>query len=135
MRSKARRKNIPILLNFTGEIIKINLRKEEDRFKSQTGNSLLLPPLGSPHIEVIRKVEDGAMFAVEMHVVHGIPPQMHGTLYIVQEHIAKLLYGKRHDLLIVYNKQIESTENKLKPNETMLVGDDLAYFSVDDSSN
>jgi hypothetical protein len=131
MKSKVRRKNVPILLNYTGEIIKVFLRKDEDRFKSQTGNMLILPPIGHPMVEVSRKLEDGALFASEIHIVRGIPPPMQGILYIVQDHIAKLLYGSRNDLLIIYNKRVESTGNLLKPDETMLVGDDLAYFSVE----
>jgi hypothetical protein len=135
MKSKARRKNMPIILNYTGEIVKISLRTNEDRFKSQTGDVLMLPPIGNPSIEVVKNFDESAMFASETHVVHGIPPPMHGILYIVQDHIAKLLYGSRKDLLIIYNKHIESTENPLKPHEIMLVGDDFAYFSVDSSPN
>lgn len=130
MKSRSRRKKVPIILNYTGEIIKINLRKDEDRFKSQTGNVLILPPLGKPTIEVISKLDDGAIFASEIHVVHGIPPPMYGILYVVQDHIAKLLYGSRDDLLVLYKKRVELSGNKLKINEAMLVGDDFAYFSV-----
>ena len=110
------------------------LRPNEDRFKSQTGDVLILPPLGNPFIEVIRKTDPNEIFALETHVVRGLPPPMHGVLYIVQDHIAKLLYGTRKDVLIVFNKRVESTENPLNLQETMLVGDDFAYFLVESES-
>jgi hypothetical protein len=131
MKSRGRRKNVPILLNYTGETVRINLRENEDRFKSQTGNVLILPSLGKPKIEVLKKLEKDALFASEIHIVHGIPPPMHGVFYIVQDHIAKLLYGIRDDLLILYEKRAENAGNSLKPEEMVLVGDDFAYFSVD----
>lgn len=135
MRSKVRKRAMPIILNYTGAIIKIHLRKDEDRFKSQNGNELLLPPLGNPSVEIVKKYDIADTFLSEIHIIHGIPPPMFGILYIVQDHIAKLLYGTRNDMLILVNKRAESTENILKPEEMMLVGDDLAYFSVEFVSN
>jgi len=122
---------MPIILNYTGEIVKLNLREGDDRFKSQTGNVLILPPLGKPIEKVVKKLDEGATFAYECHVIHGIPPPMNGTLYLVHDHMAKLLYGIRNDLLVLVNKRAESTGNPLKPEEMILVCDDFAYFSVD----
>jgi hypothetical protein len=135
VKSETRRRNIPAILNYTGEIIKIYFRKDEDRFKSQKGEMLILPPIGRPTVEVIKKLEEGALFASEMHVVRGIPPQMQGIMYVVQDNVAKLLYGVRNDLLVIYNKRVESSKNVLRPEEIVLVGDDFAYFSVEVDSD
>lgn len=126
-----RKLKTPILLNYTGEKIKIILEKNDNRFKCQTGNLLLLPPLGTPTIEIVSSKAPGEVFYTETHIVRGIPVPMDGVYYIVQDHIAKLLYGIRKDLLILHNKSVESSKNMLKLDEMMLVGDDLSYFIVD----
>ena len=125
-----RRKEVPILLNYTGEIVKINLPENDDRFHSQYANYLIIPPLGKPYVEINNIKEENTLFHTEICTVKGIPPPMKGVLYIVQENIAKILYGVREDLLIVFNKTVESAENPLKPEEIILVGDDLAHFVV-----
>jgi hypothetical protein len=130
-----RRKDVPILLNYTGEIIRIILPENDNRFRSQNGTELVLPPLGKPTVEIRQIMEDGALFHTEIHEVHGIPPPMKGVYYIVHDHIAKLLYGIRTDLLVIYNKRAESSKNVLKPEEMMLVGDDFSYFIVTSSTN
>ena len=118
-----------MLLNFTGETVKILLPKNDERFQEPNCGELVLPSIGRPYVKIEQLKEANANFHSERHIVKGLPAPMDGVLFIVQDNIAQLLCGTRTDLVILYNKRAENAENPLNKDEIMLVGDDLAYFS------
>lgn len=128
------KRQFPILLNYTGELVRIKLLPGIDaRFKQQKGGNnrfIILPPLGRPVIktEMIKDPED--IFPTLHYRVEGLPVPGREVFYIVHDNIARILSRHRNDLLVLCDVTVSNTENPLKAGEIYLNCTDLAHVLV-----
>ncbi len=130
----------PILLNYTGEIVKLKAdlknTKNDPRFKVPKISAgdityLVLPPLGKATVkhELNKDVLD--VFPTVHYIVEGLPDPIPEVFYIVNTNVAKILSRRRNDLLILWEAEAKSSKNVLKPDEIILECTDFAHVLVE----
>lgn len=131
-----RKVHSPIILNYTGETVKLKLNAgpgiKDPRFKRQLLNSgsqayLILPSLGRATISQEEVKRPGDVFPTIHFKVCGLPPAMNEVLYLVSESVAKCLSRQRNDLLILCNVNVKHPKNPLKVEDTVFECTEFAH--------
>jgi len=135
MADKKYKKTGPILLNYTGEIIRIKLPAGKDKrfqkYNSKKDLFLVLPPLGKPIIktELVKGPDD--IFPTVHYAVKGLPAPGFEVFYIVNDNIARTLSRIRNDLMIICDRTITSSGNILDPDEIYIDCTEIAHVLVE----
>ena len=128
------KRHFPILLNYTGELVRIKIKPGKDpRFKQASGGNnrfIILPPLGKPVIKTEFIKNELDIFPTLNYRVEGLPPPGLEVFYIVNDNIARILSRHRNDLLVLCDMTVSNTENPLKAGEIYLNCSDLAHVLV-----
>ena len=131
------KQNGMILLNYTGEIVKLNQKKKNEKLSIKHPvlpngrTSMILPPLGKASVISELKQEATDVFPTMHYKVSGLPEPIPEAFFIVNNIVAKTLSRYRNDLLILCEPKIIKTKNLLKPDEVMLECSNFAHVFIE----